>query len=495
MNIWKTDLFNGGMNDWIDPSLLESGVAVELVNADISTGRIKALKRPVRIDETDPVNLGHYGSRVRNVVKWYDRYYWSDNTAVDSGFYGGYPENFLGMPYPFYTGQGANVSIAAAAPEDNETGLTGSFKYCVCFVSENGWEGAPGSSEEYETGIELADQFAAVTVTWSDSRIAYAKIYRTTASGADYYCVGEIRTSGDTFTDKTPDETLVMLNPLTTADNLPPPERGKYLTEYNGVFFLAAGSLLYYSVQGNPHAWPVLQYLNFDDEITGIAPEFMGILVFTKNHVWRVVGAESSATLTKTYIPGNHGCLTFRSISVLNNAPVWLSAGGICLWDGSTVQVVSYRRIITGNEGVRYAVSAHDCYYLFLTSGCIVLDRRNGDVFRKLDFTCNYAWFDGNQNLLYLQTADSLYQFGTGEPLRYRYKSPVISSTKTAKFKELEICISGTGQASARIDGVRVMDLAIPSGRSRLKLGVAGRSFQLDITGTGTLDEIEVKYE
>ena len=495
MNTWTANLFSGGMNDWIDPSLLESSQAAELVNADISSGKIVSMKRPVPIAETDPVKLGHYGTKNRSVVKWYDRYYWSDNTAVGSGYYGGYPENFLGIPFPVYTGQDANVSIAAAEPGNDETGLTGTYKYCVTFVSENGWEGAPGSSEEYETSVTLSDQAAAVTVTWSDSRVSYAKIYRTTASGADYYNVGEIHTSGNTFTDTTSDETLVMLNPLTTVDNLPPPDRGRYLSEYNGVFFLAVGSLLYYSVQGNPHAWPVLQYLNFDDVITGIAPEFMGILVFTKTHVWRVVGAESSATLTKTYIPGNHGCVDFRSISVLNNAPVWMSLSGICLWDGSNIQVVSYRRLITGYAGVRYAVAAFDCYFLFMTSGCIVFDRRNGDVFYKLDFSCSHAWFDGNENLLYIQTAAGIYQFWKGELLTYRYKSPVIGSVKACKFKELEISISGTGKAAAWADGIRVMDIQLRSGRNRLKLGAVGRNFQVEVSGIGGLQEIEVKYE
>lgn len=495
MNVYSVTQFDGGMNDVLSPSLLNSNCAAELVNADISTGKVGSLKRPVKIEETDPVKLGHYGTGDRSVVKWYDRFYWSDNTALETDYYGGYPENFLGIPYPIYTGTGANVSITATSPEANETGFSGTFKYCVCFVSENGWEGAPGSSEEYETSISLSGQFATVTVTWSDSRISYAKIYRTTESGADFYCAGEIHTSGNTLTDKTSDETLVMLNPLTTVDNLPPPDKGRYLTECNGVFFLAVGSLLYYSVQGNPHAWPVLQYLNFDDEITGIAPEFMGILVFTKSHVWRVVGAESSATLTKTYIPGSHGCITFRSISVLNNAPVWLSAGGICLWDGSSIQVVSYRRVKTGYAGVRYAVSANDCYYLFLTSGCIVFDRRNGDVFYKLDFTCNYAWLDGNQNLLYMQTSDSIYQFGMGDLLKYRYRSPEIGSMRVVKFKEVEISLSGEGTASAWVDGDQVMDLVLQDGRNRLKLGVAGRCFQLEITGNGILDEIEVKYD
>lgn len=500
MAVWKTQIFNGGINNWTDPSLLESNQCVNLQNADVSTGKIISLKRPLKMPSDDPEYYGHYGTANRSLIKWYDRYYWSNNTAIESPFYGGYPENYLGIPYPAYSGTSANVAAEGQTLESGETGLTGTFKYCVTFVNENGWEGAPGSPEEYETALELSSQVGEITVSWpsTDDRIEYAKIYRTGNKGADYYCVGEIRTSGGSLRDTTSDELLTALNPLTTIDNMPPPDEGKYLTEYNGVFFLACGSLLYYSVQGNPHAWPITQFLNLDDTITGIAAEFQGILVFTQNSVFRVVGAESPATLTKTYIPGNHGCINFRSIAVLNNAPIWFSNDGICLWDGSSIGVVSYGRMKTTGLGITYAASANDQYFLFHTKGGIIFDRRNGDIFEVLSFTCDYAWYDSTTDNLFLKAGNSLYQYGRGEKeLEYRYVSPMIGDQSMKIWREIHIWIDGDGKISYSIDGQTQKKIDLVQGRNRLKLPFdsVGRKMQLTITGTGILHEVLVINE
>lgn len=492
--------FSGGMNDWLHPSLLPENTASGLSNAEVSDGKLSPIRRPLLLRYSDPTLYGHYGTRDRSVVKWYNRYYWSENEALTSPYYGGNEENYLGLPYPKYSGSGANVTITASNPETGESGLSGSYKYCVCYVNANGWEGAPGSLEEYEKAVELSGKWGKVTVTWSDTRISYAKVYRTGANGADFYCVGEIRESGGNLIDKTEDDLLVMLNGLESEENYPPPDGGRYLTEYGGVFFLAVGSVLYFSRQGNPHAWPTVQFLSFDDTITGVVPEFQGILVFTRNNAYRVTGAENAETITKTYIPGNHGCLNFRSISAVNNAPIWLSNDGICLWDGSSVGVPSYQVKTTRYIGVKYAVSANDKYYLFLTSRCIVFDRKNGDIFYELDLTCDYAWYDADGDELYLQIGGGLYQYGAGESMTFRYESGHIGESELTWKKFLELWTMGDGEHSVRVlvDGEeKVSWLKLPGGRNRVKLPLSavGKYLELKILGKSKLNEYGVIYE
>lgn len=497
--IFSTLQFTGGMNDWIHPGLLEEHYAVKLINAEVSSGKIVPIAKPLLLQSKDPVSYGHYGTRDRSVVKWYDRYYWSNNAATVSDFYGGNVENYLGIPFPIYSGTNPNVSIANVSPGENEDGLTGDYKYCVCFVNPNGWESAPGSLEEYELSVNLSNQFATVTVSWTDTCISYAKIYRTIDKGADFYCLGEIHVSGSTFTDKTSDTMLQMMNPLNTITNYPPPDRGKYLCEYDGVFFLAVESSLYFSVQGNPHAWPTLQFVLFDDTITGIVPEFQGILVFTVNNVYRVIGAESSETITKTYIPGNHGCVNFRSIAVLNNAPVWLSNDGICLWDGNSIAVKSYRVIKTDSLIVKYAVSASDRYFLFLSSDCIVFDQKNGSIFYKLNFTCDYAWYDGKDGIMYLLVGNSLYTYGNGRKLIAFYQSPNIGGSESSIkiFRELILNIDGESNVSIFVDGVLVANVNLTAGRRRVKLPqkAVGRYLSINLESSGNINELAVIYD
>ncbi len=491
--------FDGGMNDWLHPSLLADNVAGLLVNAEVDDGKISPLRRPEAMTVHDPESYGHFGTRDRSVIKWYDRFYWSDNTATAPPWYGGNVENYLGIPYPVYFGPEADVEIASIAPDEGEAGLEGRYRYCVCFVNPNGWEGAPGSLEEYEIAGTLAGQWAEIIVTWDDTRIDYAKIYRTGNLGADFYCVGEIRASGGALVDKTDDATLTMLNPLTSADNYPPPERGRYLCESGGVFFLAEGSRLWFSAQGNPHAWPPLNFIAVDDTITGMVPEFQGILVCTRNHAFRVVGAESPETVTKMYLPGNHGCSNFRSIASINNSPVWLSNDGICLWNGESVAVPSYRVIHTEFLQVKYAVSAHDKYYLFLVDGAIVFDRRNGDIFYRADFTCDYAWYDGDFDALYMLIDGRLYQYGRGHNLNFTYRSGHIGASElTVKiFEEAVVSCDGKAVLTVTLDDRELFTVELAPGRRRVKFprSAVGRYVTLKLKSNAALKEFAVIYQ
>ena len=94
-SVFSVKSFSGGMNDWLHPSLLKESVAASLVNADESSGKIVPIKKPVRMTVGDPVQYGHYGTRDRSVVKWYTRFYWSNNTALSAPYYGGNEENYL----------------------------------------------------------------------------------------------------------------------------------------------------------------------------------------------------------------------------------------------------------------------------------------------------------------------------------------------------------------------------------------------------------------
>jgi len=485
----------GGMNDWIHPDLLDAKSAVLLRDAEIGSGKIAAATMPRELAFTSPEQLGHYGNSSRSVVKWYDRYYWSVNTATQSPYYGG-DQEALGVPFPL-----VQPTITPTAPGAGEDGLTGSYKYCLCYVNANGWEGAPGSLNEYEVAAELSGEWGKVTPgeAFPDG-VAYAKVYRTTAGGADFYCVGEMQPTDEYLLDTVSDDDAVMMEKLASEDNYPPPDKGKFLTESGGVFFLAVGSKLYFSKQGNPHAWPVLNYIGIDDTVTGITPEFQGVLVFTRNNTFRIVGADDVATITKSLIPGNQGCVTYRSISHVSNAPVWLSNDGICLWNGESIAVVSFQVLKTANLQVKYACAANDVYYLFLLNGAIVFDRRNGDVFRKLSYSCDYAWYDADTDRMYLQRGDHILLHGAGEGGRYEYRSPYIGGSLSVmkNYSSMLVECGGAATVDVKLDGKDHFKVQIPrGGRERIKFphGSIGRFLQVEIVGTGTLNEVAVVYE
>ncbi len=492
MATYFTAQFTGGMNEVLSPALLDEKTASLLVNANIESGKLSSVTLPKLLPVNTPEDLKHYGKINRSVVKIFERTYWSINDTFTAPYYGGDEEDYLGIPFPDYD----NEVVFTPLPEGE---LSGDFKYCVTYVNKNGWEGAPGDILDYERAVTLEGNFVDITVTWEDPRISYAKIYRTQKEGADFYCVGEVKTSGDTFTDKISDYTLAGLEPLSTVDNYPPPERGRFLSESGNVFFLAVDSTLYFSVQGNPHAWPKLNFVGFDDIITGIVPEFQGVLVFTANKTYRITGAENAATLTKVLLPGQQGCVLYNSVTQISNAPIWLSNDGICLWDGENINVISRRIMNTSHLQVICSASANDCYYLFLKDGAILYDHRNGGIFSKLDFTCDYAWYDGDADALYLQKDDTISIWGEGGLGTYTIKTGYIGipESQYTFFKEIIISLDGRANVTLINEDKAVFSVALTRpGKHRLKApyNTLGRYAQVKVSGRGTLKELGVVY-
>lgn len=473
-----------GMNEIIDPMLLENNQAQRLIDADVASGKIRSIKKPQKLPFDSPQQLLHFGSRNRSVVKWHERYYWSDNAAFT---YGGNTED-LGVPYP------AEPPLISRQRDGK---LTGNFKYAVTYVNKNGWESAPGEPDSYYTAVELVSENALLSFGNLPKGIKYAKIYRTMDNGADFFLCGE--SEGGGFIDSMDDMTLSMQSTLDTFDDYPPPANGKYLTEAGGVFYLAAGSNLYFSKLGNPHAWSKLNFIGIDDTITGIVPEFQGILVFTLNNTYRIIGAENIETITKIAVPGNQGCVNFRTISTLANFPVWLSNDGICIWDGSNINIVSMRIMNTARLPVKYAVSANDIYYLFCADGAICYDRRLEGVFYRLSFTCDYAWYDSNTDNLYLQKDGEIFAFGTGDDAVYTYVSPAIGGNDITykKFQEILVSADGAFNLTVSCDDKAIFSIAVKNGgRHRIKMpySTTARTMTVKISGEKALNELSVLY-
>lgn len=497
MSVFSVNQFTGGMNDWLHPGLLDEKTAQYLLDAGIETGKLAAVKTPSLLAITDPVRFGHYGTRDRSIVKWYNRFYWSQNNKNVSPFYGGNAENYLGIPYP-----AAQPSLSLGTPGAGDVGLTGSYRYCMTYVNANGWESACGSLSSYWVEATLANNTVTVTDpgSWPDS-ISYIKVYRTTDEGAEFYHIGNISTEGGTLVDNaTSDIDLVFFSPLESADNYPPPEGGKFLTEANGVFYLLVDDKLYFSKTGNPHAWPPLQWIGIGDRGTGMTTEFQGVLVFTINNTFRITGGGNIETVTKSLIPGNQGCANYRSIAHVSNAPIWLSNDGLCMWDGSNISIISNKVLKTTALQVKYAVSANDVYILFLLNGAIVFDRRNGNVFRKLSFSCDYAWYDGSTDRLYMQKNGLLYEYGTGAKNEWVYTSPYIGgSDLTIKhFLEVLISCSAGFVLTVYVEGQSIFELTVLSGgrkRVTLPLSATGRYMHVKIRSKGDLSELAATFK
>ena len=513
MGTWFAKQFTGGMNSVIAPDLLDTKTAQDILDAVIDEGKLSPAPDLENLGRS-PEDYGHFGTRNRSVVKWYDRYYWSNNNASTAPYYGGNVEP-IGVPYPE---EQPTLGIIEPPWFTNEDvgPRTGEYKYCITYVNANGFEGAPGSLESWYRAVTLDNQAVRVySPEWPQENgvsIVKARVWRTAANGADFYWVGDITSSGASVDDAMTDSKLLMQENLSTQDNYPPPgfsdtysngqrKGGKYLTESGGVFFLAVGSHLYFSVLGDPHAWPTLNFIDIGDTITGITPEFQGVLVFTSSNAFRVTGADDPETVVKAVIPGNHGCISWRSIAHLDNMPIWLSNDGICAWDGESVIPLSEKTIDTDGLSVKAAVSAKEAYYLSTNNGTLVYDKKNSGLFRRLSWNPVYAWYDAERDKLFFQMEDGGQTYGVSrkKTLEWYYLSPRIdggASLAQKRFLELAVVSTGTLQVDFRVEGECVCACSLPAGRTRVKLprNAIGRYAEVGLRGAGTLVELAVTY-
>jgi hypothetical protein len=309
---------------------------------------------------------------------------------------------------------------------------------------------------------------------------------------------------GTTITDALADIDLVLNTPLETINLLPPPARGKYLTERDGVFYVAVGDRLFISAQGNPNAWNPSNWIGFEGyDITGITKEYNGVLVFTSNKAYRVTGS-GITDLSKQEIPGQQGCINYRTIGSAGTAPAWCSNDGICIWDGSSIQIVSKQRYVLQGEPL-HAVCANDRYYLFMSSGMVIFDYRAGGVFRSMDESTTYGWYDADLDRFYMADVNaentlSIRVFEAGNNLMLKYISGVLPQDGIVQKRFRRIFADAAGEIIAKIvsDTGRTLNV-IMQGSGKVQAffpaGFYGRGVTVQLESTYPIYSFTIEYE
>lgn len=443
MSELRLNSFNKGLNNFQDPANLGTELARDLVDVSLSSGILFATKSSKLTGFVDELELNHYGKANRSVAKQFGRYYWSINDAENAPFYGG-NDMQLGIKPPSSL---LNFSIIEApnnASEDelSEYNVEGLVKYCYTYVV-NGYESAPAEfNKDYYVTANVKRGKVSFYFSSIPEYVQQIKIYRTIDNGAEFYHLNTIDKNtliGGSYVDNLADIDLLFGEPMESLYYLPPPDNGKYLIEHQGTFFLAVDDKLYFSEVFNCHAWNPSNWISFEDKITGIINEFQGLLVFTANRVYKVVGNDAT-TIEKVEIPTHQGCINYRTCATLSNAPIWLSNDGICMWDGQSVRLISYGVCKIDNSPI-FALSANDCYYLFGIKNVIVYDTRLGGIFYHLSVHADYGWYDPDLDKVFYREKDSiLVLFGSVVDNYAVYRTGLLGSNLVKnEFKKLRV--------------------------------------------------------
>ena len=352
-------VFNGGLQTKLSPHLLQDNQAVECVNINLDKGSIYPLNGLTYetsingeyvyqedeniISNTDPLD-------VRDYARFGTRIYWTNGTYNSYGL----------MRY-----DGTNTGVEATAPvaPNGVVGLTatgtneslyGDYTYTYTYVDTDGIESAPTgyytvSCNNQNVNIVISSE------TNTPNDLLYRRIYRTGGNNPTYNLVAEI--TGLTFTDNIRDIDVSRIE-LATFENNPAPTNLTNLIENNGTMWGSVGDKVYFSINGHPEYWNSLDYLQLNDDCTGIGKFGEQTLVFTRADAYVVTGFNRD-TVSMTKLPYREGCMNHRSIANVGDYLVWSSKNGVCVYNGANVQIAT-RNILSWNELARVGDETFD---------------------------------------------------------------------------------------------------------------------------------------
>ena len=345
-------------------------------------------------------------------------------------------------------------------------------------------------------------------------------IYRTIGDGEASYLVERVNVGITKYIDALDDIKVVINRQLDFSKLALPPLQvnqnghwntvgGKYLTEEDGTFYLAYKDRVYLSLQDNPHGWDPSRYLTFDGDITGIAAEDRGVIVFTANRSYHVTGT-TIADINRRWIPNYQGCPNWRTITYMSDMPLWLSYDGLTQFGYQ--ENISVERItvltekkFTWPENIKFGVAANDIYYAFTDDGEVVcMDFRRDGVIYKRTLDADAAVYDEANDRLIIRKSGQNYIVGTGDALEYDYVSPDLNfqtkyttGTEPKRIRSLYIHATDTVEVTVYVDGEAKFtgeSAGMKDRRLFVSPGLVGEFFRFGLKSKGEIKRISIEY-
>lgn len=340
--------------------MLQPNQATECINVDLSKGSLYPLRGLSQEKEVTGIYVFQEDNTliansdptdVRSYARFGNRIYWTNGTFNSYGImrYDGTSAGTNAVPPPVPDGTIGLTHTGTAGS------LIGDYVYAYTYVDTDGIESPPSGY----IGVSLnKSESVTVTITGETNTPAdfsFRRIYRTGGANPTFNLIGE--TTGLSFVDSTRDIDVPRIE-MTTITNSAPPSSLINLVENNGTMWASVGAKVHFSVNGQPEYWSPLDYIQLNDDCTGIGKFADNIVVFTRADAYIISGYDRD-TVVVNKLPYREGCVHHRSIANVGNYLVWVSKNGVCVFDGSIVKVVT-RNLLSWNDLARAGTTTWD---------------------------------------------------------------------------------------------------------------------------------------
>ena len=384
----------------------------------------------------------------------------------------------------------------------NSTASVISYVYTY-YSTSTGFESAPCN---VSNEIKVEALYAKVTgfTVPTDPSVDAIKLYRMGGTLTDFFHVVDLAINSTEYNDsKTDTEVLNEEGLLSTYSNIKPPSTLRFITEYNNSLFACLDTQLWFSEPGIVDTWKSTNWIQFPEHITGLGATANGLLVFSRNKTWIIVG-EDANSYSKYLLSNDQGCVTHNTIQFTDNVLLWYSLDGICSSNGGAVDVISFpalgKLVI---EPVASCVSEKQ-YYLFHNDGTIVVDFRESMRFYTLDLKVKGASYISEFDAMYVLIPSSIgiHKYNDGEDLSFKYRTGKLTEGELTNYKTYKVIYvysKGSNTITISLDDVVVInEVALIDGLNEILLPqyqTKGYGIELEFSGTGTIYEVEYKVE
>lgn len=487
--------FSGGLNKRIHPTLIRPTESVIYNNCDNEQGVLVPIADSKDTDIL--VDNYWYHSKVNDtILSNKHETYWLDylNDTYSIGVSGAYKirDNIttsMTMLAPINT-------LRLEEAEEDVGNLDGVYIYCyTLYNNEDGTESAPSPLSEVTL---IKGKVSLSGFDNNDDQTTHYRIYRIGGDLIQYTLVDTIDITSVTYLDNNSDYNISGNHILDTIGADFNPSAGNYLIIADAMLFTAYEDKVYYSDVGRPTIWRNINFISFDDTVTGIGATQNGILVFTKCKTYIVTG-NSPSTFSKYLLDGEQGCISNGSIQFIDGNLIWLSSDGICSSNGGKVTVISIIRMGKINLiGVLNAVVHDRIYYLSHDGGMLLVDFRYNMIIRT---SSDKGILGIYNNRIHTSYKGKLIELLAGTAKYMYYKSPMFTEgayTVLKNYKDLYIAYQGDIRVRAYIytstKMVKVLDKKLDTTLLQYNLKTLsdydGYALSFIINGTGSVFEI-----
>ena len=388
--------------------------------------------------------------------------------------------------------------------------------YVYTYVSPLGEEGPPSGSakitvNDLQTVILTFPSVASEITPNNGNGTAYSapyniangkrRIYRTATgtTSTEYLFVGDCAVTNTTFEDNLLD--VALGEPMPSLNWFPPPlDMQSVTTTPNGFIVGYSGNSLCVSEAMFPHAFNPFNQLGFSGKITGIAPTGDSLVVFTDDAPYLVTGS-TPGTLSAIRIDHQQTCANKASIVNMGGYALFASPDGLCSITANDMAIAT-QNYLTRDQWQAYSPSTmrgylyEGVYIGFSDTKQFMFDMRNDPaVLTDISgFTVSSGFNDLSADKLYvLDTSGHISTWETGSNQTYIWKSKLAREPNAICPSALRLYATGNVTFKLYADGVLVFTTTVSdSNVVRLPSGYRAKEFQIEVSGTGTLQSFAI---